>query len=141
MKYLLTALIALSLTACVSMQDADTRVQAWKNTQLNTLIKAWGLPDKEQVIANRKFYVWNTLADSSSPTIGISVGTGGRRGGISLGTILGGDSEQNYCSRVVEVDANDNIIGIQWNGDPSLCFDVTPELITQEPITPEQPSS
>lgn len=129
MKHLFIIVLMFTLSACVTLEDADKRVQAWKNTELNTLIKAWGLPDKEQVISQRKFYVWNSLADSNSPSIGISVGTGGRHGGISLGTILGGNTEQNFCSRVVEVDANDNIIGIQWNGDPAVCYDVTPELI------------
>lgn len=132
MKYILIIILALTLTACVTMQQADARVQAWQETTLDTLIKAWGLPDKEQTIASRKFYVWNSLDDSTSPTVGISLGTGGRHGGISLGTLLGGDSEQNYCSRVVEVDANDNIIGIQWNGEPSLCYEVTPELMVIE---------
>ena len=134
MRILFSSIFLLTLTACVSMQEADNRVLAWQTTNLDTLIQAWGLPDKEQVIASRKFYVWNSLDNSTGPTIGVSVGTGGRRGGISLGTLLGGDSEQNYCSRVVEVDANDNIVGIQWNGDPALCYEVTPEL-----IAPEQP--
>lgn len=132
MKHLLMLVLLALLTGCVTMQEADARVQAWNKTELNTLIKAWGLPDKEQVIGQRKFYVWNSLDNSNNPTIGISLGTGGRRGGISLGTILGGDAEQNYCSRVVEVDANENIIGIQWNGEPSLCYEVTPELMKPE---------
>jgi len=127
MKKILFVLTALMLSGCVTMEQANERITAWDNVTLADLITAWGLPGKEQVIADRKFYVWNNKDNSNSPAIGISAGSFGGRGGISIGTLFGGGSEENFCSRVVEVDESEQIKTIQWTGNPKLCFDLTPK--------------
>jgi len=127
MKKILFVLTALMLSGCVTMEQANERITAWDNVTLVDLITAWGLPGKEQVIADRKFYVWNNKDNSNSPAIGISAGSFGGRGGISIGTLFGGGSEENFCSRVVEVDESEQIKTIQWTGNPKLCFDLTPK--------------
>lgn len=126
-KFALITFGAVLLSGCVSLKQADERILAWQSSNLDDLIQAWGLPTKEVTVASRNYLVWNNEKQSSDVGVGITLGTGGRHGGISLTTLLGGDAEQNMCSRVVEIDEERNILGIQWNGEPSLCFDVTPE--------------
>ena len=127
MKKLYIFLLAIVLGGCVTTEQADKRISAWDDVQLTDLFNAWGLPSKEQEIAGRKFYVWNAKNNSSVPAIGISVGSFGGSGGISISTLLGGSSGEDFCSRVVEVDAEENIKTIQWTGDPKLCLELTPE--------------
>jgi len=87
------------------------------------------VPTKSKIIAERKYYIWNAKSEYRSSTVGVSLGSFGRHGGISIGTILGGDAEENICSRVVEVDTNDNVKSVQWTGDAKLCRDLTPERL------------
>jgi len=117
------------LAGCVSMKQAEQRISAWDNVTLTDLINAWGIPSKEQEIANRKFYIWNDKNNSNTPTIGISAGSFGGRGGISISTLFGGGEEENFCSRVVEVDLEQKVKAIQWTGDPTLCYELTPQRL------------
>jgi len=117
------------LTGCITTSQVNDRVGAWEAMDLADLVNSWGVPTKQQEIADRKFYVWNNKDNSSSPTFGVSVGSGGRHSSISMSSFFGGDSEENICSRVVEVDMEDKILGIHWTGKPSLCYELTPEKI------------
>ncbi|PCJ45776.1 MAG: hypothetical protein COA74_14990 [Gammaproteobacteria bacterium] len=130
MKKNILLILMLSLTACISTSQVNERLGAWDNVTLSDLINSWGVPTKEQEIASRKFYVWNNKNNDSSPTIGVSLGSHGGRGGISISSLFGGETEENICSRVVEVDAEDNILSITWTGKPSLCYELTPEKLT-----------
>ena len=99
----------------------------WRTATLQQIIDAWGVPTKEQKVANRHFLIWNDYEVDSGVDVGFSVGgTIGRNAAISLSTLFGGTAEEDVCSRVVEIDENENILGIQWNGAPSTCFNVTP---------------
>ncbi len=130
MKKILFLMLFIPLTACVSTKQADQRILAWNNNiTLQELINAWGIPSKSRTIAERKYYIWNAQGSSSSTSVGISMGSYGGHGGISLGTILGGDVEQHICSRVAEVDAEENVVSVQWTGDAKLCYDLTPERL------------
>jgi hypothetical protein len=103
------------------------RISPWKTSQLSALLDSWGPPTRQQQVAGRNYLIWNNTETSSSPNVGISIGIGGSRGGISLNQLFAGSDEENFCSRVVEINDADQIIGIQWSGKPSVCFDVTPE--------------
>jgi len=127
MKKLILLTTLLVIGGCVTSQQANERINAWDSVTLNDLITAWGLPTKTQVISERKFYIWNNKDTSASPAIGLSAGSFGRRGGISIGTLFGGGSEEDFCSRVVEVDAGEQIKSIKWSGNPELCFELTPK--------------
>ena len=126
---LIMIVLIVSLAGCITMEQTNQRVNAWQNVTLSDLINSWGVPTKEQVIAERKYYIWNNASNDSSPTIGLSAGSYGGHGGISIGTLLGGNTEENFCSRVVEVDADDKIQSIKWNGKPKLCYELTPERL------------
>lgn len=133
MKYtiLLMSSIALLLSGCVTTQQVDERISPWQTAKLQQLLDAWGVPTREQKVANRHYLIWNDYQQDSGVDVGISVGGSiGRNAGISLSTLFGGTEEDNVCSRVVEIDEQQNILGIQWNGEPSTCFDVTPEKPT-----------
>jgi len=131
MKKVLFIFTVFMISGCVTTKQVDERINAWDDVTLTDLINAWGVPTKEQLIADRKFYIWNSKGTSNSPAIGISAGSFGGRGIISIGTIFGGSTEENFCSRVVEVDADEKVKNIQWTGKPSLCFDMIPERIKQ----------
>ena len=128
-KILFTLLFITVLTGCISTSQVNERVGAWENVNLADLINSWGVPTKEHEIAGRKFYVWNNKDNSSSPTFGVSVGSHGGHSGISISSLFGGDTEENICSRVVEVDMEDKILSINWTGKPSLCYELTPQKI------------
>ena len=129
MKKLIIAFFILLLMGCVSMTQVNQRINDWENISLSDLINSWGVPTKQQVIAERTFYIWNNISNDNSPTVGLSAGSFGGHGGISLGTVFGGNAEENFCSRVVEVDKEDNIKSIKWNGKPKLCYESTPERL------------
>ena len=119
------------MSGCVTSQQVDDRITPWRGASLQQLLDAWGVPTREQKVANRHYLIWNNYQEDSGVDVGISVGGSiGRNAGISLSTLLGGNAEDNVCSRVVEIDEQQNILGIQWNGEPSTCFDVTPEKPT-----------
>jgi len=129
MKKLFFLITLTILSGCVTSQQAEQRINAWDNVNLTDLINAWGVPSKEQEIAGRKFYIWNAKDNSSSPAISVSAGSFGGRGGISISTLFGGGAEENFCSRVVEVDVQQQVITIQWTGEPKLCYELTPERL------------
>ena len=131
MKKIFIFLIPLLLIGCVTTEQANSRINAWDNVTLTDLINSWGVPTKEQVIAERKFYIWNDKNNSNTPMIGVSAGSFGGRGGISISTLFGGGTEENFCSRVVEVDDQEQIKAIQWSGNPKLCFELTPKRLGQ----------
>ena len=115
------------LSGCVTMKQVDERIAPWRTATVQQLIDAWGVPTKEQKVASRHYLIWNNYEVDSGVDVGISVGgTIGRNAAINLSTLFGGSAEEDVCSRVVEIDAEENILGIQWNGAPSTCFDVTP---------------
>ena len=123
--------LSLLLSACVTSQQVDERITPWRGASLQQILDAWGVPTREQKVGNRHYLIWNDYQQDGGVDVGISVGGAiGRNAGISLSTLLGGTAEDNVCSRVVEIDEQQNILGIQWNGEPSTCFDVTPEKPT-----------
>jgi len=126
---LFALLFSSALTGCISSSQVNERLGAWENLNLADLINSWGVPSKQQEITGRKFYVWNNKDNRSSPTLGVSVGSFGGHGGISIGSLFGGGTDENICSRVVEVDMEDKILSINWTGKPSLCYELTPQKI------------
>ncbi len=133
-RLIISACICVLLPACVTTQQVEERITPWRKANLEQLIQAWGIPTKEQKVADRHYLIWNDYEQESGVDVGISVGGAiGRNAGLSISTLLGGNAEENVCSRVVEIDAEQNILGIQWNGAPSVCFDVTPSRVSPEP--------
>ena len=126
-RLVLLLLVTLTIAGCVTTAKMDERMTPWREASLQQIIDAWGVPTKEQKVGDRHFLIWNNISKDSGVDIGISLGGAiGRNAGISISTLLGGSAEENVCSRVVEIDAEQKILGITWNGEPSTCFDVTP---------------
>ena len=140
MRLMIIAISIAMLAGCVTTQQANERIYAWKDVTLDDLITAWGVPKREQEIAGRKFYVWSDKDTSTSPAISVSTGSYGSRGGISIGTLFGGGSEDDFCSRVAEVDEVGKVKNIQWSGDASLCYDLTPEKASKSEAGSEDDS-
>jgi hypothetical protein len=70
---------------------------SWRGKSLNELISRWGYPDREKVIAGRHLYYWQNGEHNTITT--------------AYGYIT-----ELYCTRVIEVDNNDIIVGYQWEG-------------------------
>ena len=126
MNKLLIILLFISVSGCISPRLVTERIDTWDSVTIDELFNAWGVPTKEQLIANRKFYVWISKASNLSPTVGVSIGSHGRSAGINFTTLFGTSSGEDYCSRQVEVDDDNNILSITWSGDASLCYELTP---------------
>ena len=127
MHRLVTIILSLLLLGgCVTSQQMTEKMTPWKSSQLTQFLDSWGPPTRQQTVAGRNYLIWNNTETSSSPDFGISIGIGGSRGGISINQLFAGSEEENFCSRVVEIDAAEQILGIHWSGKPSVCFDVTP---------------
>lgn len=126
-QLILVSLAFAALTGCVSMAKMDERMEPWQTASLQQIIDAWGPPTKEQTVGERIFLIWNDASQDSGFNIGISIGGSvGRNAGVNLSTLIPGTNEESVCSRVVEIDSEQNILGVSWNGEPSTCFDVTP---------------
>lgn len=126
-RLILTALFIMALSGCVSAVKMDERMQPWQTASLKQILDAWGPPTREQTVGERIFLIWNDESHDSGVNIGISVGGAiGRNAGIGVSTLIPGSNEQSVCSRVVEIDSEQTVYSVKWNGEPSTCFDVTP---------------
>ena len=126
-QLILVASVSILITGCVTVAKVNDRIQPWETASLQQIIDAWGPPTKEQTVGTRIFLVWNDVAQESGIDIGISIGGSiSRNAGVSLSTLLPGATEENVCSRVIEIDSEQTILGVSWNGDPSTCFNVIP---------------
>jgi len=123
--------LCLFLTACTSIptEQVDNRVNAWKNANIEGVIKYWGVPSKKQEI-NGTFYAEWLNKESTPGNAAISVGSGSysRNSSIGFGLSLfdlGGTDD--VCSRIVTYNKNGRVTNISWKGTQNYCFDITPD--------------
>ncbi|MBI2381595.1 MAG: hypothetical protein HYV16_12670 [Gammaproteobacteria bacterium] len=127
----LLGVVSLGLTACASVQPAhvDARMQAWEGVHIETLMDAWGPPDREYEAAGRQFFSWSSQRRErgGGPTMGVGVGGGGGHVGVSVGTLFGlGGGGGGVCTRSAELDQDGRVVRLRWNGDPDYCDKLTP---------------
>jgi len=60
---LLAILPCLLLTACISPKMVDSHLEAAKGQPLDSLIKQWGYPDGEQMVAGKRLVTWKDTMD------------------------------------------------------------------------------
>ena len=120
-----------SLTSCTSIPIAqvDDRILAWKNLNIEQLIKYWGVPTKKQEINDHFYAEW--LSKESNPgNTSISVGSGSHSGHSSIGfglTLFDLGGTDDVCSRIVTYDRNGMVTDLSWKGTQDYCFEITPD--------------
>ena len=115
MKYFITIFIAvISLASCM---NTDEVMNSWKGQKLDKLFDSWGYPDEEKVIAGKKLYYWH---DENIMTMPASSQTFSNFGNNQIFTKTYTDSGGAYprkCSRIIEADKNNLIIGWTLRGN------------------------
>jgi len=140
-------ILILGLTACtnIPVNQVNDRLQAWKNTNIDELIKYWGVPSRQQQVAGKWHAEWINEEHSSGNTA-LSVGSRsfGRRSSFGFGLTLfelGGSDDA--CSRLVTYSENGDIAEISWKGSKNYCYEITPdrlEVIKNKAVIDEQQS-
>ena len=124
-------ILCLSLTACSSIpiNQVNDRLQAWKNTTIEQVIKYWGVPTKKQEIGGSFYAEW--LNKESSPgNTAISIGSGSHSRHSSIGfglTLFDLGGTDDVCSRIVTYDKNGAVIDVSWKGTQNYCYEITPD--------------
>lgn len=132
-KYSQIRLVALCLflTACTSIptEQVNDRVSAWKTTNIEEVIKYWGVPSKKQEI-NGTFYAEWLNKESTPGNTAISVGSGSHSRHSSIGfglTLFDLGGTDDVCSRIVTYDKNGMVTDISWKGTQDYCYEITPD--------------
>lgn len=104
MKKLLLVVFILTIypTVASAIETKDTMkriMDSWIGENLETVIEHWGYPTDEKTIAGKKLYYWTISSYSVT-------------GNQSY--VYGGEAT---CSRILEVDKNNNVIKWQWSGN------------------------
>ncbi len=127
----IVTIFCLTLTACTSIPitQVDDRLQAWKNANIEQVIKYWGLPTKQQEIGENFYAEW--LNKESSPgNTAISLGSGSHSRHSSIGfglTLFDLGGTDDVCSRIVTYDKNGAVTDVSWKGTQNYCFEITPD--------------
>jgi len=114
----------------IPIEKVNLKISAWKGTNINELIKYWGLPTNQRQVGDKHYAEW--LNKSSEPgNVSISVGSGrhSRHSGIGIGLSLfdlGGNDDA--CSRLVTFDNSNTVTEISWQGTNDFCYQITPDL-------------
>ena len=133
LKYRRFSLVALCLylTGCTSIPIAQVndRINAWQNSDIEQLIKYWGVPTKKQEISGNFYAEW--LNKESSPgNTAISIGSGSHSRHSSIGfglTLFDLGGSDDVCSRIVTYDKNGLVTDISWKGTQDYCYQITPD--------------
>lgn len=104
MKKLLLVVFILTIyptvASAIGTKDTMKRIMdSWIGENLETVIEHWGYPTDEKTIAGKKLYYWTISSYSVT-------------GNQSY--VYGGEAT---CSRILEVDKNNNVIKWQWSGN------------------------
>jgi len=127
----LTIILILSLTACtnIPVNQVNDRLQAWKTTNIDDVIKYWGIPSRQQEISGKLYAEWiNEENNPGNTAISLGSSSFGRRSSIGFGLTLfelGGSNDA--CSRLVTYSEDGNIIEISWKGSKNYCYEITPD--------------
>ncbi len=123
-------ILFLSLSACSSIpiEQINDRIQAWKNTNIDQLIKYWGIPSKKQEINGIFYAEWlNKESDPNNTAITVGTGSYSRYRSIGLGlTLFDFGGTDDVCSRMVTYDDEGYVIDVSWKGTRDYCYKITP---------------
>lgn len=130
-RIIVVSILCLGAAACTSIpiNQVNDRINEWKNTDIEQLIKYWGVPTKKQEISGNFYAEW--LNKESSPgNTAISVGSGSHSRHSSIGfglTLFDLGGSDDVCSRIVTYDEKGMVTDISWKGTQNYCFEITPD--------------
>lgn len=115
-------MLALVVSACSGGGGLmDGIMGSWKGASIDQVITQWGYPDAEKNVAGRKLYVWSRDAQLIMPTTvnttGYATNIGNQTYYNGISNISGGGVSNWNCTRILEVDASEVVVGGQWSGN------------------------
>ncbi len=115
----------LLVASCANFIETNQSMGSWLGEDINTVIQNWGYPDEEKTIAGKKLIVWNServIQDVDYiPSYGSRFNGNGANRKVRYNRIY-----TNYtgkCSRILEIDKNNKIIGWDIKGDDCAYLD------------------
>lgn len=103
------------LAGCGSTEAMDHAMATWKGAPLEEVVDRWGYPDEDKVVAGHRLIVWHRESTRYRPTTEFT--TGYVRGAPVPVTVRYWERVRSSCSRMVEIDRAERVIGWQWKGD------------------------
>ena len=119
------------LTGCSTFEDIDKGLSNLYGQHIDSLIAKIGYPNKQNEVAGRKLYVWDSsqTVSYSMPVTNYNSGSVNAYGtyGSAYGTYSGTSTSwvpqvANYfCTITVEVDSSETIVAAQYGGNIGGC--------------------
>jgi len=131
-KYTLFLIILLSSCSSIPVEQVNDRLQAWKNSDIDQIIKYWGVPTKKQEV-NGIYYAEWLNKESEKGNAAVSIGTGSRSRHSSFGfglTLFDLGGTDDVCSRIVTYNETGKVVKIIWKGTKDFCYELTPDKNT-----------
>jgi hypothetical protein len=135
MKQYIKAVFCISmfgaLVGCTTFEDIDKGLSNLYGQNINSLIAKIGYPNKQNEVAGRKLYIWDSSQTVSyfMPTTSYSSGSVNSYGtyGSAYGTYSGTTTSYvpqvatYFCTITVEVDSSETIVAAQYGGNIGGC--------------------
>jgi hypothetical protein len=122
-RALATLTTATVLTSCASggFGVMDKIMSSWVGAQADEVIRQWGYPHEERVIAGRKLLVWHRNVQLTMPASATTSGTINRVGSTAYysgtTTVSGGGVSNWSCIRTLEISNENKVVSWQWEGN------------------------
>ena len=129
--YILVIVLSFVISGCISIPigQVNDRINGWKNEDIDSLIKYWGVPTKKQEISGKFYAEWiNQESSQGNSSISIGSGSHSRHSSIGFGLTLfelGGTDDA--CSRIVTYNQQGSVSNISWTGTQDYCYEITPD--------------
>lgn len=92
-------------------------MSSWAGSDIEAVLAQWGDPQEVLEFKENKIYVWNHMTAQTAPKIRIRTTSVSGNSGSSGSTSTGGSTTYVNCQRRLEVNAQDQVVDWQWNGD------------------------
>lgn len=132
MKRFFSLLTISLLGACASggMGVMDGIMNSWIGVSADDVMRQWGYPHEDRVIAGKHLLIWNRNIQLALPSTATTTGSVSRIGQTAYyagtTTVASGGISNWGCTRLLEVDQNNMVINFQWEGNNCPFMEVGP---------------
>lgn len=120
---LLLLLVGFTLPAFSGTREfMEKALNSWLTYSIHNVIDRWGFPSGENTFADRHIYTWSSSWQRYVPQNTSSTITPNYRTATVNSFTTGGYTVTYYCNKTFEVDANNNIISWNWEGNGCPAF-------------------
>jgi hypothetical protein len=105
------------LAGCSVHQTMDGIMSSWAGSDIAEVVAQWGAPQEIREFKANKLYVWNHTTAQTTPKIKIRTTSISGNTGSSGSSSTGSSTTYANCQRLLEVDAEGNVVDWQWNGN------------------------